>query len=143
MVRDDAAPHRLAVSLTLAHAVATAALVTYGKREWKDGRLRQQVQHTLLKQDTGPHSVVGMQELPLAIISRTRSAVRTPCFIAKPSLSWPPVTLNTYPLYSSPRSSPSTSAASRLSYRVRLPKMNVGCSKTHFPCKVDDVQVWS
>ena len=52
---------------------------------------------------------------PLRIISLTRSCVSTPCFIEKPCLSCPPAILKTYPLNSSPRSMPSTSAASRFS----------------------------
>ena len=40
------------------------------------------------------------QESPGVISSCTRPGVSTPCFMPKPCLSWPPMILKMYPLYS-------------------------------------------
>merc|ERR1719347_1964778 len=60
------------------------------------------------------------QEWPLLIRRRTRSFVRTPCFMGKPCLSLPPVILRTYPLNSSPTSRRSTNAPMRFSMNTRI-----------------------
>merc|ERR1712070_165274 len=57
--------------------------------------------------------------LPLVRRRRTRSGERTPCIMGKPCLSLPPVILKREPTNSSPRESPSTSCAMRLSKKGR------------------------
>mmetsp|Transcript_8465 Transcript_8465/g.12408 ORF Transcript_8465/g.12408 Transcript_8465/m.12408 type:complete len:219 (-) Transcript_8465:68-724(-) len=59
------------------------------------------------------------QDIPFLKSNLTRLLVRTPCFMGKPCLSLPPEIRRTYPLNSSPKQSPSTSVAIRLSKKGR------------------------
>lgn len=62
---------------------------------------------------------------------------RLPCIIEKPSLSYPPVILKTYPLNSSPRESAGTSSDNLLSKKTLLNIVSI-----QWVSSLDNIEQW-